>query len=54
VALLALHGQSNRQIAQNLFITTKTVETHLARTYRKLAISNRRELRDVFAVHPGD
>jgi len=44
VALLALHGQSNRQIAQNLFITTKTVETHLARAYRKLAISNRHEL----------
>lgn len=50
VALLALHGQSNRQIAQHLFITTKTVETHLARTYRKLAISGRRQLSDAFAV----
>jgi DNA-binding CsgD family transcriptional regulator len=49
VALLALHGQGNRQIAQSLFITTKTVETHLARAYRKLAISNRGQLHDAFA-----
>lgn len=49
VALLALHGLSNPQIAQTLFITAKTVETHLARAYRKLAISNRRQLRDVLA-----
>jgi DNA-binding CsgD family transcriptional regulator len=50
VALLALHGHSNRQIAQHLFITIKTVETHLARTYRKLAIKNRRQLNDAFTV----
>jgi len=49
VALLALHGQSNRQIAQTLFVTIKTVETHLARAYRKLAISSRGQLHDTFA-----
>jgi DNA-binding CsgD family transcriptional regulator len=49
VALLALHGNTNSQIAQALFITTKTVETHLARAYRKLGITGRRELRDSFA-----
>lgn len=49
VALLALHGLSNRQIAQTLFITAKTVETHLARAYRKLVITNRRQLREVLA-----
>jgi DNA-binding CsgD family transcriptional regulator len=49
VALLALHGQSNPQIAQALFVTIKTVETHLARAYRKLGISGRRQLRDIFA-----
>ncbi|WP_344943106.1 ATP-binding protein [Sphaerisporangium flaviroseum] len=48
VALLALHGHSNNQIAQALFVTTKTVETHLARAYRKLAISNRRQLHEAF------
>jgi DNA-binding CsgD family transcriptional regulator len=53
VALLALHGQSNRQIAQTLFITTKTVETHLARAYRKLAIGNRHQLHEAFAVDGG-
>ncbi|HEX5407167.1 MAG TPA: AAA family ATPase [Pseudonocardiaceae bacterium] len=47
VALLASHGMSNRQIAQTLFITAKTVETHLARAYRKLAITNRAELAGV-------
>ncbi|WP_406460072.1 AAA family ATPase [Streptomyces sp. NBC_01622] len=52
VALLALHGDSNSQIAQALFITTKTVETHLARAYRKLAISNRGQLQVAFAHHP--
>jgi DNA-binding CsgD family transcriptional regulator len=49
VALLALHGLSNPQIAQSLFITAKTVETHLARAYRKLAITNRRQLCEVLA-----
>ncbi|MFC7387600.1 helix-turn-helix transcriptional regulator [Sphaerisporangium rhizosphaerae] len=48
VALLALHGHSNGQIAQTLFISTKTVETHLARVYRKLAIVNRRQLSEAF------
>ncbi|HEU5029126.1 MAG TPA: AAA family ATPase [Spirillospora sp.] len=50
VALLALNGLSNRQIADDLFITTKTVETHLAHAYRKLAIGNRRQLQDAFAT----
>jgi DNA-binding CsgD family transcriptional regulator len=52
VALLALHGDSNSHIAQALFITTKTVETHLAHAYRKLQISNRRQLDDVFGSRP--
>ncbi|MFD2415615.1 ATP-binding protein [Amycolatopsis pigmentata] len=48
VALLASRGLSNRQIAQALFITAKTVETHLARAYRKLAITSRGQLPKVF------
>ncbi|SEG63455.1 regulatory protein, luxR family [Nonomuraea solani] len=52
VALLALHGHSNSQIAQALFVTIKTVETHLARAYRKLAITNRRQLREAFGPVP--
>ena len=44
VARLAAQGLSNAQIAQDLFVTLKTVQTHLARTYRKLDITSRREL----------
>jgi DNA-binding CsgD family transcriptional regulator len=41
---MAARGQSNPQIAQALFVTTKTVESHLANAYRKLGINSRREL----------
>jgi DNA-binding CsgD family transcriptional regulator len=44
VADLAAAGLTNTQVAQALFVTPKTVETHLARAYRKLRISARREL----------
>lgn len=37
-------GQTNKQIAQALFVTPKTVEVHLSKAYRKLEISSRREL----------
>ena len=41
VAQLAADGLTNRDIAQALFVTTKTVETHLGSAYRKLTITNR-------------
>ena len=44
VAELAAGGQTNRQIAQALFITQRTVENHLTSTYAKLGISSRAEL----------
>jgi DNA-binding NarL/FixJ family response regulator len=44
VALMAAEGRSNRDIAQTLFVTPKTVEVHLSATYRKLQIRSRREL----------
>ena len=43
---LAAAGNSNRAIAQQLFLSIKTVETHLAVCYRKLEIASRRELSD--------
>ena len=49
VAELAASGGSNRQIAQTLFVTEKTVESHLGRSFRKLDISSRRQLADVLA-----
>ena len=44
VAQLALEGRTNRDIAQELFVTPKTVENHLGRVYVKLGIKGRREL----------
>ena len=44
VADLAASGMTNRQIAQSLFVTVKTVEAHLSAAYDKLDISSRREL----------
>jgi len=41
VADLATSGLTNRQIAEALFVTVKTVETHLARVYPKLGITSR-------------
>jgi DNA-binding CsgD family transcriptional regulator len=44
VCRLAAQGLTNRQIAQELFVTGKTVQTHLAHAYRKLDVASRREL----------
>ncbi|MGH3620392.1 MAG: AAA family ATPase [Sciscionella sp.] len=44
VAELAADGLSNRDVAQALFVTTKTVETHLGSVYRKLANGGRAAL----------
>jgi DNA-binding CsgD family transcriptional regulator len=44
VAQLAAAGLSNREIAQQLFVTTRTVEGHLTHAYQKLAINTREQL----------
>ena len=44
VADLAAAGDTNRDIAQALYVTPKTVEVHLSNTYRKLGIRSRRDL----------
>src|SRR5690606_27495509 len=44
VARLAATGRTNREIAGELFMSTKTVEANLARVYRKLRVTNRTEL----------
>jgi DNA-binding CsgD family transcriptional regulator len=53
VAELAAGGQTNREIAQTLFVTEKTVEAHLGRAFRKLDVTSRRQLPDVLASVPG-
>jgi DNA-binding CsgD family transcriptional regulator len=47
VARLAARGLTSREIAQRLFISPRTVESHLASTYRKLGIRSRKELREL-------
>jgi DNA-binding CsgD family transcriptional regulator len=44
VAELAAEGRTNREVAQALFISPKTVEANLSRVYRKLGIRSRAEL----------
>lgn len=44
VATMAAEGLSNRDIAQRLFVTPKTVEVHLSSAYRKLGIGSRTQL----------
>src|SRR5262249_37936759 len=44
VGELAARGFTNPEIAQALFVSRKTVETHLGHAYRKLDISGRAEL----------
>jgi DNA-binding CsgD family transcriptional regulator len=49
IAQLAAEGKTNRQIAQALFITQRTVENHLTSTYGKLDIRSRPGLRAALA-----
>lgn len=44
IARMAAEGMSNTEIAQALFVTRKTVETHLGHAYMKLNISSRGDL----------
>ncbi|MFF4606472.1 AAA family ATPase [Streptomyces sp. NPDC001339] len=44
VAGLAAGGAGNRSIAQSLYVTVRTVETHLTNVYRKLDIAERAQL----------
>ena len=52
VAELAAQGQTNKDIAQRLYITVNTVEVHLTRTYRKLKITSRAELARLLDCDP--
>jgi DNA-binding CsgD family transcriptional regulator len=49
VATIAAGGAMNREIAQTLFVTEKTVETHLGHAYAKLGVHSRHELEAALA-----
>ena len=46
----AASGETNRDIAQALFVTPKTVEVHLSNAYRKLGVRSRRDLAGVLTT----
>jgi DNA-binding NarL/FixJ family response regulator len=41
---------TNRQIAETLFVTKKTVESHLAHVFQKLGIQARNELQQALGA----
>jgi DNA-binding CsgD family transcriptional regulator len=49
IARLAAEGNSNRQIAAQLFLSHRTVGYHLYKAYPKLGVASRMELAEVFA-----
>ncbi len=54
IAQLAASGLSNRQIAERLFLSPRTIGGHLYRIFPKLEITARAQLRDAFADRLGD
>ena len=44
IATMAASGRSNREIAQDLFVTLRTVEMHMSNVFRKLGVSGRTQL----------
>ncbi len=54
VADLIAAGATNRDAAAALFVSVRTVETHVASVYRKLGVRNRAELAHRFAPDPVD
>jgi ATP/maltotriose-dependent transcriptional regulator MalT len=49
VARLAANGRSNREIAEALVVTVKTVEWHLKHSFRKLGVDSRQKLSRLLA-----
>jgi DNA-binding CsgD family transcriptional regulator len=54
VAAMARTGRSNKEIADALFVTVKTVEWHLLHVFQKLHVSSREQLAAALAPSDGD
>ena len=44
IALLVMQGRTNAEVGRAVFLSTRTVEFHLSRAYRKLGVASRTEL----------
>ena len=44
VVLALLSGSTNREVAAQLYVSVKTIETHLTRIYRKLGFRSRTQV----------
>jgi DNA-binding NarL/FixJ family response regulator len=53
IAQLAAEGLSNRQIGEQLFLSHRTVGSHLYHLFPKLGITTRSQLADVLTGAPG-
>jgi DNA-binding CsgD family transcriptional regulator len=54
IATLAARGRTSPQIAEALYLSVRTVDTHLHRVYRKLLIDGRHQLADALGAGDGD
>lgn len=52
VATMAAHGASNREIAERLYLSVRTVHNHLHRVYKKTGVAGRTELSDILNLQP--
>ena len=52
IAHLAASGMTNRQIAERLYLSHRTVGAHLYRVFPKLGVSSRAGLRDALSADP--
>jgi DNA-binding NarL/FixJ family response regulator len=50
VVALVVRGLTNREVAQELFVSPRTVAYHLSNVYAKLGVTSRAQLRDRMAV----
>ena len=54
IALLAAAGHTNKEIAARLFLSPRTVSTHLYQVFPKRGITSRAALRDALADTPAE